>query len=409
VGRRELSVRLEPSIWIGIAAICLVAWKHRGVLFHLPELNAADERVLADLDGFREQFRRHLAEPRRWTGQLRRSLVAAAIRGSNAIEGYTISEDDAVALASGDDMSIDVPDDTQAAVEGYNRALTYVQQAAQFEVFHYDHMLMSAVHYMIVGHELATWPGRYRTGGIWVSGGPGNPPVYEGPEPETVPELMTELIGWLDEGDLDAPAYVRASMAHFNLVGIHPWRDGNGRMSRAVHTLVLARQKILAPEFSSIEEWLGRSQMNTMQYYTALQRIRSSWTPERDAHSWVRFCLRAHHLQAQEIERRIEESARLWTSLAEVAERHSLAERTVSALFAAASGHLRRAVYARDEDLTRDQSVRDLQLLKRLGLIDPVGHGRTQRYLGGPEVKQRAAEIRSVVYAQFLREPYPED
>lgn len=379
------------------------------MLYRTPELTPADEQVLADLNAFRDRFRHQLAEPRRWTGQLRRSLVAAAIRGSNTIEGYVISQDDAVALASGDEMSADVADDTQAAVEGYKDALTYVQQAAHFPRFRYDHTLLSALHFMLTKHELSKWPGQYRENGVWITGGPNRPPVYEGPAPELVPGLMDELVEWLNDGDLDSHPCVRASMAHLNLVAIHPWRDGNGRMSRTLHTLVLARQKILAPEFSSIEEWLGQGQLNTLEYYGALQKTHENgiWSPDSNTHEWIRFCLRAHHLQAQEVERRLEESGRLWLSLVKIAEHYHLEERTISALFAAASGQLRRPVYARDEDLTRDQSVRDLQHLKRLGLVEPVGHGRTQRYLGGREVRQRAAEIRAQVYAKFPREPYP--
>lgn len=133
-----------------------------------------------------------------------------------------------------------------------------------------------------------------------------------------------------------------------------------------------------------------------------------TWSPERDAHLWVRFRLQAHHLQAQQVERRFEEAARLWVELTAIAARHKLAERTISALYAAAQRHLRRTVYARDEDLTRDQSVRDLQLLKRLDLIEPVGYGRTQRYIGGTEIRRLARAVHESVFEQFLREPYPE-
>ncbi len=48
--------------------------------------------------------------------------------------------------------------------------------------------------------------------------------------------------------DSDAhPAMIRAAMAHLNLVMVHPFKDGNGRMARALQTLVLARERILAP------------------------------------------------------------------------------------------------------------------------------------------------------------------
>ena len=46
-------------------------------------------------------------------------------------------------------------------------------------------------------------------------------------------------------------------MAHLNLVMIHPFRDGNGRMARGLQTLVLAREGDLAQDYISIEEYLG--------------------------------------------------------------------------------------------------------------------------------------------------------
>jgi Fic family protein len=250
-------------------------------------------------------------------------------------------------------------------------------------------------------------PGEYRTSGVWVSGARGRPPVYIAPEAEQVPALMDELVHWLAEGDLDAPALVRASMAHFNLVSIHPWRDGNGRMSRAVHTLVLAREGVLAPEFSSIEEWLGAEEYNTREYYGTLRDVQAgSWQPERDAAPWLRFCLTAHHLQAQEVQRRFEAASRLWFRLEKLAEQHRLGERTVSALYAAAQGHLRRTAYQAEESLTRDQAIADLRALRHLDLVESVGHARTQRYIGGTVLREIHAGVQAEVHADLFREPY---
>ena len=63
---------------------------------------------------------------------------------------------------------------------------------------------------------------------------------------------------------------VRAAMAHLNLVMIHPFRDGNGRMARCLQTYVLACEQIVSPVFSSIEEYLGR---NTPAYYNILDEV----------------------------------------------------------------------------------------------------------------------------------------
>jgi len=62
----------------------------------------------------------------------------------------------------------------------------------------------------------------------------------------------------------------RAAMAHLNLVMIHPFRDGNGRMGRGLQTLVLARSAIPEPTFSTIQEHLGH---NTQRYYDVLAEV----------------------------------------------------------------------------------------------------------------------------------------
>ncbi|HXA59270.1 MAG TPA: Fic family protein, partial [Streptosporangiaceae bacterium] len=266
------------------------------MLFSVPELNSDDTRVLGEIDAFRHRLRHQLAQPMRWEGRLRRGLIARAIQGSNSIEGYTVSIEDAEALVSGEEMSASVNENTRAAVTGYGDALTWVQQSAHMDNFSYHEMLLSTLHFMMIKHDLGKWPGRYRAGAIYVTGPDPLEPVYTGPDPDLVPGLMSELLDWLNTGDLDTPALVRAAMAHLNLVSIHPWRDGNGRMSRCVQTLILAREQTLAPEFSSIEAWLGQ-ELNTLEYYQALNNTGSTWQPHRDVHDWVRFCLTAHHKQ----------------------------------------------------------------------------------------------------------------
>lgn len=351
-------------------------------LYLAPELDAADQRVLRGIAVSRKELGYRLAQPCRWQGQFRRTLTARAIRGSNSIEGYQVSLDDAEDAVEHEpplEGSIVLPE-----IVGYRDALTFVQQLAGAPHFRYERMLLSALHFLMLDHRLDISPGRYRTGTTFVRNNQTHEVVYEGPEPERVPGLVDELLDWLAHGDADAPVYVRAAMAHLNLVNIHPWRDGNGRMSRCLHTLVLARDGVLAPEFASIEEWLG-SGRNTYDYHEVLRAVGGQrWSPDtpgRDTHPWVRFCLRAHHMQAQLVRRRFDEYARLWIELENLAKGRGLPERAVHALFTAARGQrVRRATYQHDAGLSDGQAVRDLRTLTRAGLLNPVGETRARSH-----------------------------
>jgi Fic family protein len=355
------------------------------MLFVPPTLTDDDSRVIGEINDLRQKLRVYLHQPRRWKGQMRRNLKARAVRGSNSIEGYDVSLDDALAIME-DEEPLDADRRTSLEIVGYRNALTYIQQLADDANFVLDESLLRSLHFMMLGHDLAKGPGRYRPGQIFVHDEEHDQRVYEGPEPAEVPALMRELVTGLQLAD-NCPVFVRASMAHLNLVMIHPFRDGNGRMARALQTLVLAREKILAPEFSSIEEWLGR---NTQAYYAVLADVGGgSWQPKHDTAEWVRFNLAAHHMQAQTVLRRVADTGRLWTELEAVAVRVRLPERSVHALYPAALGlKVRRHVYEKDAEIEWGTANRDLRLMVSAGLLAAQGETRGRYYIVTPELKR---------------------
>ena len=74
-------------------------------------------------------------------------------------------------------------------------------------------------------------------------------------------------------------------------------------------------------------------------YYSVLADVGAgSWHPDRDAKSWLRFNLIAHHMQAQTVLRRVDDAAHIWTELEKVVSVRRLPERSVSALYSAALG-----------------------------------------------------------------------
>ena len=372
------------------------------MLFEAPTLDAADSRVLDEIEELRLQLRYQLREPRRWKGQLRRNLKARAIRGSNSIEGIDVSLEDAVAIVE-DEEPLDADKRTVLEAVGYRNALTYIQQLAEDDDFVLDEALLRSLHFMMLGHDLDKSPGRYRRGEIFVDDEERGARVYVGPDQAVVRSLMPELVASLREPAGDCPLFVRAAMAHLNLVMIHPFRDGNGRMARALQTLILARERILAPEFSSIEEWLGR---NTPAYYAVLAETgQGSWHPERSTRAWVRFNLKAHYMQAKTVLRRTENSIAIWAALQEIITKHRLDERTAYALYPAALGfRVRRSTYARDADIETGTAGRDLRILVQAGLLIARGETRGRHYLGSPEVRDVRVEV--VSQRPALTDPY---
>ena len=342
--------------------------------------------MLAQVEDLKQNLRSRLHEPRRWFGSLRRVSMARAIQGSNSIEGFKATLDDAAAVEVGE-QPLDADEETRLALEGYRNAMTYVLQVAAEMDFSYSVQLLKSLHFMMTAYDLKNRPGRWRSGAIYVSKESSGEVVYEGPDVEEVPVLMDQLVRQLNAKD-DTPTMVRAAMAHLNLVMVHPFRDGNGRMARCLQTLVLAREGVLAPVFSSVEEYLGA---DTQAYYDVLEVVGAGqWQPDRDALPWVRFILTAHLRQARTVLRRVKETERLWDELEKIAERHSLPERVISALHDAAIGfRVRRATYrAVDKDeITEQTASRDLHHLVEVGLLVPQGEKRGRFYLAGAELK----------------------
>ncbi|MCD0453788.1 Fic family protein [Actinocorallia sp. API 0066] len=374
---------------------------HR-VIYVAPPLTSEDRAVLAEIHQMRKQLRHVLRTPNRWDGGLRRSALARAIRGSNSIEGYQVAEDDAAA-ALDDERPISADEQTFLEIEGYRHALGYVLAMREEDFSTFDETEIRAMHYMLLRHDPSKSPGRYRKGPVHVHDDREDRVVYEGPDAEDVPALMEALVASLhDMADIDP--LVRSAMAHLNLVMIHPFRDGNGRMARALATSVLTRSDIGEPEFSSIEEWLGA---NTDDYYASLAITgQGSWRPRNDAHLWISFNLRAHHMQAQTVARRIQEAAETWRELDVLVTRYSLPERTIDAAFEAVLGYrLRRSTYLKRTQVEDQTATRDLAALTSAGLLIPHGNGRGRFYTAGEPLQQIQQNRRS--RRTPLTDPYP--
>ena len=371
------------------------------MLYSAAKLDSLEKEVVFRVNNLRKSLNYAVRDPARWQGLLRRVSFARAIRASNSIEGYNVSVDDAVAACEGEEP-LDAQTEAWAAVTGYRVAMTYVLQLADDPHFEYSAALLRSLHFMMMQHDLRKNPGRWRPGPIYVRDEQLEEIVYEAPDALGVPGLIEELVRDLNANDDGVPDLVHGAMAHLNLVLIHPFSDGNGRMARCLQTLTLARTGVLAPAFSSIEEYLG---MNTSEYYDILLRVGGgSWDPRRDTQPWIRFCLTAHFRQATTLLRRMREMQRLWDRLESEVSRKGLPERTILALADSASGlRVRNATYRKAAEVSMELASRDLASLASQGLLIAHGERKGRYYTASEELKsiRRLTREKKVVKDPF--------
>ena len=357
----------------------------------------ATARIRAELDLF------VVTEPRRWTGFLARITRARALVASNSVEGINVSDDDAIAAIDREDPA-NTDRETWHAVIGYREAMDYILQRRQTPTFRITEDVLLAVHFMICQSDLKANPGQYRPGWVGVRNSRSGELVHEGVDRDQLEPLIRELLAYVNDAEVGS-AFLRAAMTHLNLAILHPFSDGNGRTARCIQTAVLVSEGIVAPIFSSIEEYIGHNQQ---EYYDVLAEVGGGgWNPARSAKQWFRFCLRGHYFQAQTHLRRTRELARVYGDLSDLVKARRLPERTVMALLQAALGtKLRNSSYRVSAELPKHLASRDLKALVEADLLVPKGERRGRYYMAAPVV----ADIREISrLPKNIADPFAED
>ncbi|MDW5315894.1 Fic family protein [Rhizobium sp. PL01] len=130
--------------------------------------------------------------------------------------------------------------------------------------------------------------------------------VFEMASPFDTPRRMKELIAWLDEQGREKRLHPLLVVAIFVVVflEIHPFQDGNGRLSRILTTLLLLRGGYAYVPYSSLESIIEQSKES---YYISLRRTQGTIrSAEPDWNPWIEFFLRALHRQNTRLEKKME-------------------------------------------------------------------------------------------------------
>jgi Fic family protein len=154
---------------------------------------------------------------------------------SNAIEGNTLSQSETQLVM---EHGITVGGKTlieHLEVVGYKEAIDYVEALSRKSTKITEFEIRN-IHSLICRGIMPDEAGKYRSVDVRAAG-----TGYEFPVSFLVPQMMSDLVDWLNSSGADNRPVDFATEAHFRCVTIHPFRDGNGRVARLLMNLLLLR------------------------------------------------------------------------------------------------------------------------------------------------------------------------
>jgi len=197
--------------------------------------------------------------------------------------------------------------------------------------------------------------------------------VFETATPFDTPRLMTQLVEWIHQVQNDKSLHPLIGIGAFIVVflAIHPFQDGNGRLSRVLTTLLLLKAGYAYTPYSSLENVIEQSKDA---YYLALRRTQGTLKdPSPDWTSWLIFFLRALQKQKAALEAKVERERLMRASMPELAA-------TILDL-AAEHGQVSIGDIMRTTAAPRGTIKKRVTDLVNAGHLKPVGRGRGTAYV----------------------------
>lgn len=220
--------------------------------------------------------------------------------------------------------------------------------------------------------------GCYRHGEMQIVSGPmGKEKVhFEAPSPKVVKHEMDIFLKWLNN-EINIDAVLKAAIAHFWFIIIHPFDDGNGRIARAITDMLLARSEGSSQRFYSLSNQIF---IEKKSYYKVLQEVQQSSGDITEWLNWFLNCLHKALLTTEETLQHVIHKADFWdshnTTILNNRQRLML-----NKLLDGFEGKLKTSKWAKISKCSTDTALRDIQDLMEKGILkQETAGGRSTNY-----------------------------
>lgn len=277
--------------------------------------------LIAEIDEFKGAWRAigRIAPER--LSSLRRVATIESIGSSTRIEGARLSDRDVESLLANIRIGSFTTRDEQE-VAGYAEVMETIFRSYEaipltenhIRQFHRDLLVYSTKDerhrgsYKTLANHVEAFDDEGKSLGI----------VFETATPFDTPHRMAELVEWLAGKEDDRSLHPLLVIAIFVVVflEIHPFQDGNGRLSRILTTLLLLRAGYAYVPYSSLESVI---EQNKDSYYLSLRRTQRTIRADApDWNPWLEFLLRALQSQKERLEKKIERERVMTAALPEL-------------------------------------------------------------------------------------------
>lgn len=199
---------------------------------------------------------------------------------------------------------------------------------------------------------------------------------FEAPDASRLPDEMSAFLSWFNAESTTDPV-IKAALAHFWFVTIHPFEDGNGRIARAIAELALARSDGIPLRFYSMS---AQIEAERAAYYRVLEAAQKGDLEITRWLSWFIECLDRSLQRAEETLSTVLFKARVWQRMAEI-KINDRQRKVINLLLDGFEGHLTSSKYAKLTRCSSDTALRDIrELLEHHILLRNPGGGRSISY-----------------------------
>jgi Fic family protein len=206
---------------------------------------------------------------------------------------------------------------------------------------------------------------------------------FEAPSADRLEHEVAVFLDWFEAANGIDPV-LKAGIAHFWFVTLHPFEDGNGRISRALADMALARAEGVKERFYSMS---AQIEAEKKQYYLKLEQSQKGGTDITSWLEWFLGCLGRAVAGAEEGLAGVLRKAKIWERINNQSPVNERQRMVISRLLDGFEGKLSTSKYAKLAKCSPDTALRDIRILLDRGvLIQDAGRGRNTSYhLVAPE------------------------